>query len=149
MNTFSYMQKPGYSNFTGLQDMDNSWETTDEVISPTFSTTPKKEPKNMEFLQSLTNLFGGVITNVTQKKTGLAADVKAVCGNRPLTNFGGKRDAYLACAQNFANQQAAIAGAAVGVTPPAKSGLGTGAIIGLSVAGVAVLGTIIFLAVKK
>lgn len=87
-----------------------------------------------------------VLNNITQKKTGVAADVKAVCGKQPI-NLGPfnrkKQDEYKVCATNYAAQQAALAAeTAKKETEKNNPKSNTGLIIGLSLAALVIGGTI-------
>ncbi len=103
----------------------------------------------------LTNLGTNLGSNLGKPKTGMAGDVKAVCGNKPL-NLGplnkAKRDAYETCAQTYASNvlaaQTAAANAAAAAANAPK-GLSTGAIIGIAGTMLFLTGVTIYLAVRK
>lgn len=102
-----------------------------------------------------TNLSNNLGANLGAPKTGMAGDVKAVCGNKPL-NLGplnkGKREAYETCAQTYASNvlaaQTAAANAAAAAANAPK-GLSTGAIIGIAGTMLVLTGVTIYLAVRK
>ncbi len=93
-------------------------------------------------------------------KDGVQGDVKAACGAKPITNFGGKKDAYLACAaayskhlasqQNYQNQSAAQLAQLQLLTQAEanKNKLSPIAITGIAVGSVAILGLLAFLIIK-
>jgi hypothetical protein len=45
--------------------------------------------------------IAGMIGAGRAGRSPVKANVKAVCGRKPLTNIGGRKDKYLACAQNY------------------------------------------------
>jgi hypothetical protein len=101
-------------------------------------------------IQGVSNLGASAIQ--LANKQGLQGEVKAACGSRPLLNWGGKKDAYEACAANYtasvlkskqALTQAQIQANAV------KTGLSNGAIIAISLGGLTVLSLSLYLIFKK
>jgi len=119
---------------------------------PTESRTPTNAPSTStpetnEWTSYLTNLgktiTSGFVTKITTPKTGDAADVKAICGRRPLLNLGGKKDAYDACAQNYVNSKNTVVQAPAQAT--GLSGMAWAGIIGGSVL---VVGGLIYAAIK-
>lgn len=99
----------------------------------------------------------GALANLGQlaNKTGLQGDVKAACGNKPLTNIGGKLDAYKACSANYVQaqiqlraQENQLASAQLAAQNN-KPAYGTGAIIGISLGVLALTGTIVILILKR
>lgn len=120
------------------------------------STTPAPASKTEQpnwFQQMIPGLFAAttntVFNRINSNNTGLAGDVRAVCGNKPLFNIGGKKDAYLQCAQNFEAAQIAAASAAAGNNQPvARQPMSTGAIVGIVGGSVLLVGGIVFAIVK-
>lgn len=144
----------GFSNFR-----------EDDTVRPTSAVTNTAAPSSggflkgfdikgaaSNFLSSFTNNLGA---NLGTPKTGMAGDVKAVCGNKPI-NLGplnkGKRDAYETCAQSYASQvlaaQTAAANAATAAANAPK-GLSTGAMVGIIGGGLLLTGAVIWLAIRK
>lgn len=107
------------------------------------------------------NLIAGAVGSIAgaigaiADKTPEQEELKARCGNKPL--FGkAKKEAYRECANEFYNELNQYSGGnqypqqqpQYNYPPPvgkSKKGMSTGAIVGISLAGIAILGTVIYL----
>jgi|ERR1700741_3339520 len=76
---------------------------------------------NPQTIGASMQLFGSVANAVAAGKTADTAEIKAVCGRKPLLNIGGKKDKYFQCTQNLiASKQQPI------YMPQAQTGMSTG-----------------------
>lgn len=111
-------------------------------------------------------LLGGIVQNRQAQnlsKSDFEKNLEAVCGKKPIgLNIFGKQTKYQDCVNKYTEQQTALQQQQLALQEASLSqrsagssgtgengGLGTGAIIGIAVGGLAVIGTIIYLVVKR
>lgn len=76
-----------------------------------------------ETINATLQLAGGVTNMIAAGKTGDTAKIKAICGQQPLLNIGGKKDTYKACADRVIAQSNQPAPQIY--TPPVQTGMST------------------------
>ncbi len=126
-----------------------------------------KQQNNDSGFNNFVDVIAGAIQGVSNlgtaginlaNKQGLQGDVKAACGNKPIFNIGGKKDAYLKCAAQFTANQlntqrrlaaAESATAAAALAQQQRGGMSTGAVIGLIGGGTLVVGTLLYFLIRK
>lgn len=81
---------PGWNNNTDNNQSSGGNKNWQQWVTP-------------ETIGATLQLAGSVTNMIAAGKTGDTAKIKAVCGQQPLLNIGGKKDTYRACAERVTN----------------------------------------------